>query len=203
MEAHLVRPVELEGGNSLVHELLEVLEPRLPSLRDSVLVPGREVRVLDDVILVRLVSLGSGRLTAGSQEALLVLAQVVVATQPQAEFEPHVPHRRHEGGVVLAFEPERGVEPLLTPALLDREIVVLVHPVRLQADEVARDSLAAELIGLVEDVAGAHTALVTHEGEAVGPHGQQVRSTRDLGVAVQDERQGLARDQVVVELPAP
>ena len=82
------------------------------------------------------------------------------------------------------FEPKRNVETLLAPLLVRGEVVVFFHPVGFKSDDIARNSLTAELVGFVKDVAGAHFPLIADECEAIRPARKQCGAAREARVIV-------------------
>ena len=79
------------------------------------------------------------------------------------------------------------VEALGRPLLVDRHVVVALHPHRLEADDVAGRGLAPELAGFVEDVTGADIAVVGDVGKAVSPEREKGGTAGDFGVAIEEK----------------
>ncbi len=171
--------VELEALDSLVHERLQVVHP--------VLLAGK--------LAAR----------AGRDVVLLLDAEVILFAEPEAEVEAHRAELADKepvadclrGLVLLPVWFRR--ELFVVPFLLGREVVALLHPLRLKPENVARHLELAEAYRVVEDV----ELVLEHirsEAESVGPFRQDIGTARDEGIFIQHSRHVLAHHQVEVGL---
>ena len=147
METHLIGAIHLEGVRASIHKLFQVLEPRHTRPGKPVQVLRVEMRILDEVVRQRLVVRAFGRFARGcAQEMFLIFADIVVAAQPQAHLEAHGMQGMCEAALGLVRQPEWLVKQGFVPFLVNREIVVRLHPARLQPNQVAGNALASDLL---------------------------------------------------------
>ena len=104
------------------------------------------------------------------------------------------------GILFLTVERFRG-ELVVIPTLLGREIVVFVHPLGLQPEDIARDVMLPEAYGIRKDI----PLVLTHlraEAETVSPFGEQIVASGQKGVGVEDIRHRSACHKVKIRLRA-
>ena len=140
--------IQLESLNTLIHEHGQVIHPMLLAGKLAARALGDDVLLLD--------------------------AEVILLAEPESEVEAHGAQLADEEAVVhrlrvLILKPVRlRREPVVVPFLLGREVVALLHPLRLKPEHVARHVELAEAHRVVEDVE-LLLAHVRSEAESVGP----------------------------------
>ena len=166
--------IQLESLHTLIHEHGQVIHPMLLAGKLAARALGDDVLLLD--------------------------AEVILLAEPESEVEAHGAQLADEEAVVhrlrvLILKPVRfRREPVVVPFLLGREVVALLHPLRLKPEHVARHVELAEAHRVVEDVE-LLLAHVRSEAESVGPFRQDIGTARDEGIFIKDCRHVLAHHQ--------
>ena len=164
---------------------------------------------LDDVVvdeglvgLLRLRAAQHSALPLALQQLLFVAGEVVVAAEPERELEAHALERTGgtEPPLRLWAHPVGHVETPGVPALAGRLVVEILHPARLEAEDVAGKLAVAELACLLEQVERVDP-LVADEGEAEGEGGQQRGAAGERGVDLEELAEVAAGEDVEVDRP--
>ena len=195
--------VQLKSGGSVVAELFQMVEPGHIAHGNAVHILGAgKMRVkygstLKGILLTQLLC----PLTALT---LLLKQQIVVLTEPKAEFEAHLAQIVEECIVaaVILRHPVREEEAIAAPCFVNGAVIVICHPLRLKSHHIAGNVLAAEIQAVVQHLPRI-CLLVKHESIAVRKLGKQYGIARNLALKRKDVRKlsAFGHKQVKVYLP--
>ena len=180
MGADLKGAILLEEVRAPVDELLQMLEPRLIRACNPVETDRfREMPILFRAFMEN-GGFGGGGNRLFIKAALLLVAQVVIVAEPQFQLESH-PFQGLDEGMTAVLLPLRKRKTFRTPVFFHGEIIMFFHPAGFEPDQVAGNSLTAQVQRIVDHfrIVGLHPADVP---EAERPLRRQLRPAGQAGV---------------------
>ena len=170
--------IELEGGCTVVHELLQMVEP--------------------------IGDLGSDLV---ADAAFLLCGEVVLTAEPEVKLEAVARERRREEvgidlAVFLASRPffdQELAAGTVAPFLIDGEVVALFHPAGLQTDGVTGQAGGTELRRVSHNLVLIGGVLI-EESQTVRPFGKKRGTAREICKALQKIRKRVARKDRYVNI---